>query len=88
MAGETLHEGRTVLSRDILDRHRALSTIMEELEAIDWCAQRITASGNAQPLRRADPDAVDRGAEDPDTTPVRRAARAIAIADDRAIFHG
>ena len=48
MAGETLHEERGVLSKDILDRHRALSTIMEELEAIDWYDQRIAASDNAE----------------------------------------
>ena len=48
MAGETLHEERGVLSKDILDRHRALSTIMEELEAIDWYDQRIAASENAE----------------------------------------
>jgi uncharacterized linocin/CFP29 family protein len=32
--------------------------------------------------------AIDRGAKDPDTDPVIAAARAIAIAEDRAIFHG
>jgi len=47
MAGETLHEERSLLSKEILDRHRALSTIMEELEAIDWYDQRIAASDNA-----------------------------------------
>ena len=54
MAGETLHEERTVLSNEILDRHRALSTIMEELEAIDWYDQRIAASENAELRCRAD----------------------------------
>ena len=44
MAGETLHEEREALSPEILDRHRAISTIMEELEAIDWYDQRIKAS--------------------------------------------
>lgn len=48
MAGETLHEERAVLTKEILDRHRALSTIMEELEAIDWYDQRIAASDNAE----------------------------------------
>jgi len=48
MAGETLHEERGILSPEILDRHRALSTLMEELEAIDWYDQRIQASENAQ----------------------------------------
>jgi ferritin-like protein len=44
MAGETLHEERGTLGPEILDRHRAISTIMEELEAIDWYDQRIKAS--------------------------------------------
>ena len=48
MAGETLHEDRGVLSKEIVDRHRALSTIMEELEAIDWYDQRIAGSDNAE----------------------------------------
>ncbi len=48
MAGETLHEERWELGPEILDRHRAISTIMEELEAIDWYDQRIKASTNAE----------------------------------------
>src|SRR5689334_8328485 len=38
-------------------------------------------------MRRSELDAIDRGAKDPDTDPVIEAARAIAIAEDRAIFH-
>ena len=34
MAGETLHEERSELGPEILDRHRAISTIMEELGSI------------------------------------------------------
>jgi ferritin-like protein len=48
MAGETLHEDGAKLGPEILDRHRAISTLMEELEAIDWYDQRIKASDNAQ----------------------------------------
>jgi uncharacterized protein len=48
MAGETLHEERDILDAQILDRHRAISTLMEELEAIDWYDQRIKASSNAE----------------------------------------
>jgi uncharacterized protein len=48
MAGETLHEERDVLGPEILDRHRAISTIMEELEAIDWYDQRIKASADPE----------------------------------------
>ena len=39
-------------------------------------------------LLRSELDAIDRGAKDPDTDPVIEAARAIAIAEDRAVFHG
>jgi hypothetical protein len=48
MAGESLHEERTILGPEILDRHRAISTLMEELEAIDWYDQRIQASENQE----------------------------------------
>ena len=48
MAGEALHEDREKLGPEILDRHRAISTIMEELEAIDWYDQRIKASSNSE----------------------------------------
>jgi len=48
MAGEALHEEREELGPEILDRHRAISTIMEELEAIDWYDQRIKASSNTE----------------------------------------
>ena len=48
MAGETLHEDRDILDAQILDRHRAIATLMEELEAIDWYDQRIKASSNAE----------------------------------------
>jgi uncharacterized linocin/CFP29 family protein len=39
-------------------------------------------------LSLADLDDVERGAKDPNTDPVIAAARAIAIAEDHAIFHG
>ncbi len=39
-------------------------------------------------VARAELDAIDRGARDPDLGNVTAAAREIAIAEDRAIFHG
>jgi uncharacterized linocin/CFP29 family protein len=39
-------------------------------------------------MSRSELDAVDRGARDPDVDAVTAAARAIAIAEDRAVFHG
>ena len=48
MAGEVLHEERGELTPQILDQHRAMSTLMEELEAIDWYNQRIKATDNQE----------------------------------------
>jgi uncharacterized linocin/CFP29 family protein len=39
-------------------------------------------------VSRAELDAIDRGARDPDLDSVTAAARQIAIAEDRAVFHG
>jgi uncharacterized linocin/CFP29 family protein len=39
-------------------------------------------------LERAELDAIDRGAHDPDLDPVRDAARRLALAEDAAVFHG
>jgi len=46
MAGSsaTLHESSEVLGSEAIDRHRAIVSIMEELEAIDWYDQRAIAS--------------------------------------------
>ena len=48
MAGETLHEERAQLGPELLDRHRAVSNLIEELEAIDWYDQRIKAADDQQ----------------------------------------
>jgi uncharacterized linocin/CFP29 family protein len=39
-------------------------------------------------LSRRELESIARGSKDPDLEPVRRAARAIALTEDRAIFHG
>jgi uncharacterized protein len=39
-----LHEDPAELSPDVKDRHRALVSLMEELEAIDWYGQRSEAT--------------------------------------------
>ncbi len=48
MAGSSmgLHEAKEDLAPGTLDRHRALVSLMEELEAIDWYQQRIDATGD------------------------------------------
>jgi ferritin-like protein len=46
MAGSSasLHENEDTLSPGTVDRHRAIVSIMEELEAVDWYDQRIDAA--------------------------------------------
>jgi uncharacterized linocin/CFP29 family protein len=39
-------------------------------------------------LSRAEVEVIDRGGPDPDLDPMRAAARAIGLAEDRAVFHG
>jgi len=40
MASETLHAPRDRLSKKTISMHQALSSLMEELEAVDWYRQR------------------------------------------------
>lgn len=43
-----LHEHPERLKAATIDRHRAVASIMEELEAVDWYDQRIDATGDAE----------------------------------------
>lgn len=43
MAHEGYHEPVDELSDDTRDMHRAIESLMEELEAVDWYAQRVDA---------------------------------------------
>lgn len=43
-----LHEDEKLLSDDVVDRHRAIASLGEELEAIDWYDQRIAATKNEE----------------------------------------
>ncbi len=43
MASDTYHEPLDLLSEKTLNMHRALVSLMEELEAIDWYRQRADA---------------------------------------------
>jgi uncharacterized protein len=47
MANEGYHEAVSDLSDDTRDMHRAIISLMEELEAIDWYNQRVDACKNA-----------------------------------------
>jgi ferritin-like protein len=42
-----LHEPEDRLEPGTVDRHRALRSIMEEFEAVDWYAQRVDATDDA-----------------------------------------
>ncbi len=44
MSHEGYHEPINELSQETRDMHRAIVSLMEELEAIDWYQQRIDAS--------------------------------------------
>jgi ferritin-like protein len=42
------HESTDVLRPETLDHHRAIASLMEELEAIDWYDQRVDAAQDAE----------------------------------------
>lgn len=48
MASEGFHEPRDLLSEATLDMHRAITSLMEELEAVDWYNQRVDACKDPQ----------------------------------------
>lgn len=48
MANEGFHEAREDLSAETMDMHRAITSLMEELEAVDWYNQRIDACKDAE----------------------------------------
>ena len=41
-----LHEDPSSLRPETIERHRAVASLMEELEAIDWYDQRVDAAGD------------------------------------------
>src|SRR5678815_3873605 len=50
MAGPSaqFHEDTNILKPETRDRHRAIASVMEELEAVDWYDQRIDATGDEE----------------------------------------
>jgi uncharacterized protein len=44
----SFHEDPEVLKIETKDRHRAIVSLMEELEAVDWYDQRIRATGDEE----------------------------------------
>jgi ferritin-like protein len=51
MSSESLHENVETLGAQVIDTHRAIVSLMEELEAVDWYNQRAKAT--ADPSLRA-----------------------------------
>jgi len=48
MSSESLHEDAGKLGPEVIDQHRAIVSLMEELEAVDWYNQRAKATSNAE----------------------------------------
>ena len=48
MGSESLHENSDRLTSETLDRHRAIASLMEELEAVDWYQQRVDGTDDEQ----------------------------------------
>src|SRR5574338_429483 len=47
-SSETLHEDAGTLGPEIVDYHRAIVSLMEELEAVDWYNQRVAACSDEE----------------------------------------
>ena len=48
MSNEGLHEAAGDLSEATIDMHRAITSLIEELEAVDWYQQRVDACRNPE----------------------------------------
>ncbi|MGD0379689.1 MAG: ferritin-like domain-containing protein [Acidimicrobiales bacterium] len=46
MASEGLHEAADHLDEATIDHHRAMTSLCEELEAVDWYDQRVNATSD------------------------------------------
>ncbi len=46
MSSDSLHENPGKLGPEVIDQHRAIVSLMEELEAVDWYNQRAKATEN------------------------------------------
>ena len=48
MSSETLHEDPKAIGPEIIDKHRAITSLMEEFEAVDWYDQRAAAAADEE----------------------------------------
>lgn len=44
MSSENLHEDRADLPEEVIDKHRAITSLMEEFDAVDWYDQRAAVT--------------------------------------------
>lgn len=44
MSSDSYHEDQKLLTEETRDMHRGLTSLMEELEAVDWYQQRVDAT--------------------------------------------
>ena len=47
MGSEGLHEPAELLGEETIDHHRAFTSLIEELEAVDWYDQRVKATNDS-----------------------------------------
>jgi len=47
MASEGLHEPAELMDEATIDRHRAITSVIEELAAVDWYDQRVQATNDS-----------------------------------------
>jgi ferritin-like protein len=48
VGSENLHEPESKLRPETIERHRAVRSIMEELDAVDWYDQRVDATSDPE----------------------------------------
>ena len=48
MSSDSLHENESALRPQTVDTHRAIVSLMEELEAVDWYNQRVDATSDPE----------------------------------------
>ncbi len=48
MSSETLHEDAGTIGKEAVDAHRAIVSVMEELEAVDWYNHARKATANPE----------------------------------------
>jgi hypothetical protein len=46
VSSEELHEAESALTVETIEKHRAITSLIEELEAVDWYGQRSDASSD------------------------------------------